>query len=69
MRDLKNIIEEYRDADSEKRLHLFLQHRSLRDEFLQIDQSENSVGFREKSVKNKCHMCITWGQNLISAFK
>lgn len=69
MRDYKNIIEEYRNADSEKRLYLFLSHRSLRDEFLDIDQSDTPVEFAEKPIKNKCRMCENWGQSLISALK
>ncbi len=69
MRDYKSIIEEYRNADFEKRLYLFLSHRSLRDEFLEIDQSDTSVGFSEKHFKNKCRMCRNWGQSLISALK
>lgn len=69
MRDYKNIIEEYRHADSEKRVYLFLSHRSLRDEFLDIDQRDTSVGFSEKPIKNKCRMCGNWGQGLISALK
>ena len=67
MKDNKNIIEEYRNADSEKRVYLFLSHRSLRDEFLEIDQSDTSVKFSEKPIKNKCHICGNWGQSLISA--
>jgi hypothetical protein len=69
MRDSKSIIEEYRNADSEKRLYLFLSHRSFRDEFLEIDQRDTSVGFSEKRIKNKCRMCGNWGQSLISALK
>lgn len=70
MKDSKSIIEEYRNADTEKRLYLFLSHRSLRDEFLEIDQREASVGFSEKPIKNKYHTCCgNWGQRLISAFK
>jgi hypothetical protein len=64
-----SIIEEYRNADSEKRLYLFLSHRSLRDEFLDIDQSDTPVEFAEKPIKNKCRMCGNWGQSLISALK
>jgi len=60
MIDASTIIDEYRNADSEKRLHLFLSHRSLRDEFLEIDQSDASVGFAKKSIKNKC--CLFFGQ-------
>jgi len=67
MRDYKNIIDEYRSADSEKRLYLFLSHRSLRDEFLEIDQSDTSLEFSAKPMKNKCRMCRNWGQSLISA--
>ena len=69
MKDNINIIEEYRNADSEKRLYLFLSHRSLRHEFLEIDQSDTSVGFSETPIKNKCGMCRNWGQNMISALK
>jgi hypothetical protein len=64
MRDNNNIIEEYRNADFEKRLYLFLSHRSLRDEFIEIDQSDTFVEFSEKSVKRKCPMCGNWGQAL-----
>lgn len=69
MKDYKNIIEEYRNADSEKRVYLFLSHRSLRDEFLDIDQSDKPVGFSEKPIKNKCRMCGNWRQSLIGALK
>ncbi|MGD9383449.1 MAG: hypothetical protein PVH55_05315 [Desulfobacterales bacterium] len=69
MKDNKKIIEEYRNADFEKRLYLFLSYRSLRDEFLEIDQSDTSVEFSAKPVKIKCRMCRNWGQRLISAFK
>jgi hypothetical protein len=43
MRDSKSIIEEYRNADFEKRLYFFLSYRSLRDEFLEIDQRDASI--------------------------
>jgi hypothetical protein len=69
MIDNNSIIEEYRDAGSEKRLYLFLSHRSLRDEFLEIDQSEASVDLSSRSIKNKCRMCQNWGQSLIGALK
>lgn len=63
-----SIIEEYRNADSEKRLYLFLSHRSLRDEFLNIDQSDAPVELPAKPIKNKCRMCCgNWGQRLIGA--
>jgi hypothetical protein len=63
------IIEEYRNADTEKRMYLFLSHRSLRDEFIKIDQRDASLGFSKKHIKSKCHMCANWRQRLISAFK
>jgi hypothetical protein len=69
MRDSNTIIEEYRNADSEKRVYLFLSHRSLRDEFLEIDQSDTVVGFSDNRIKNKCRMCRNWGQSLIGALK
>ena len=69
MKNTNHIIEEYRNADSEKRLYLFLSHRSLRDDFLEIDQSDASVELPAKPVKNKCRMCQHWGQSLISALK
>ena len=42
----EQIIEVYERADFEKRLNLFLSHRSLRDQFAQIDdnQRRSSVG-------------------------
>lgn len=68
-RDTKTIIEEYQNADYEKRLYLFLSHRSLRDEFLEIDQRDMSVGFSEKPIKSPCRVCLNWGQSLIGALK
>ena len=57
MEDIKNILEEYRNADEEKRLYLFLSHRSFRDEFITIDQSDASIGMSPKRIKNKCRLC------------
>jgi hypothetical protein len=65
----KSIIEEYRNADFEKRLYFFLSYRSLRDKFLEIDLSDASVGFSVKPVKIKCRICRNWGQRLIGALK
>jgi hypothetical protein len=50
MRDLESIIREYREADSDRRLHLFLDSPSLRNEFIEI---ELHLATREKkSVAN-----------------
>lgn len=57
MEDIKNTLEEYRNADAEKRLYLFLSHRSLRDEFIHIDQSDTSIKTSPKHAKNKCCKC------------
>jgi hypothetical protein len=38
----KNILEEYRGGDLNKRLNLFLECPSLRTRFLKIDQSETA---------------------------
>lgn len=40
MRSSRDILEEYRVGDLEKRLNLFLECPSLRVRFLQIDQME-----------------------------
>lgn len=43
MRNVKTIIEEYQKGDFEKRLNLFLECPTLRDEFMQIEQDEASA--------------------------
>jgi len=40
MASTKSILEEYRKADFDKRLNLFLECPSLRTWFMEIDQSE-----------------------------
>ena len=40
MRNIKTITEEYRKGDFEKRLNLFLECPSLRDEFMRIEIDE-----------------------------
>ena len=69
MKDIKSIIDEYRKADFEKRLYFFLSDRELRDEFLEIDQRDASVGFSAHPIRNKCRLCVNWGQSLIGALK
>jgi len=41
MRSNESIVEEYRKADLEKRLYLFLECPELRATFTEIDQGEN----------------------------
>jgi len=43
MGDMESILEKYRQGDYEKRLSLFLECPSLRDEFIAIEQSEASA--------------------------
>ena len=52
----KNILEEYRRGDLNKRLNLFLECPSLRTRFLAIDQSETAgesllVAAREEDLE------------------
>ena len=63
MRDIKSIIDEYRNADFEKRLYYSLSYRDLRDEFSEIDQSDTLEGVSENPNKNKCRLCCNWGQS------
>ena len=50
MRSIESILEEYKKADLERRINLFLECPSLRARFTEIDQSEtvgNSPGQEE----------------------
>ena len=46
MQSSTEIIKEYKTADSEKRLYLFLECPGLRTEFIEIDQCESEPTFR-----------------------
>jgi hypothetical protein len=41
MEPVENILKEYRNADAEYRLDLFLSHRDLRDRFTAIEADED----------------------------
>jgi len=69
MKDINNILDEYRDADFEKRLYFSLSYRDLRDEFLEIDQSDTSKGFSANPIKNRYCLCGNWCQSLINALR
>ncbi len=43
MRPVESILEEYRNADAEYRLDLFLAHRDLRDRFTAIESEEGTA--------------------------
>ncbi len=38
----RDLLDDYRHADFSKRLHLYLQYRELRHEFIEIDRNELS---------------------------
>ena len=67
MKDIQSIIEEYRNSDFEARQYLFLSHRSLRKEFLEIEQEDTAVQFSAAPVKNRCCMRGFWGQSWMGA--
>jgi hypothetical protein len=52
MRNLESIIREYRKADSEKRLHLFLDCPSLRNEFIEIELHSGTKEKKSVSANN-----------------
>jgi hypothetical protein len=43
MHNANQIIDAYRQADFETKLNLFLSHRSLRDQFSQIDERDRQT--------------------------
>jgi hypothetical protein len=49
MRDVNHIVEEYRQSDIAKRMHLFIEFRELRGEFSKIDRNEGFVEFENKT--------------------
>ena len=49
MRSTESIVEEYRKADLEKRLYLFLECPALRAKFTEIDQSDSGADVRRTS--------------------
>jgi len=58
MKSTERILKEYRDADFEKRLNLFLECPSLRNQFIEIDQGEVSGGaLSEIQHQKKSNMC------------
>ena len=59
MRSTESIVEEYKRADLERRINLFLECPSLRARFTQIDQSEGegSSLFERSSQENTPACC------------
>ncbi|KPJ78899.1 MAG: hypothetical protein AMJ54_01145 [Deltaproteobacteria bacterium SG8_13] len=53
MKDPQTIIEAYRRADDEKRLYLFLECRSLRHQFVQIEHEAYHERLQDASALDK----------------
>ena len=67
MRDLESIIRKYQEADSEKRLYLFLDCPSLRNEFIEIELHSGTQ--KKKSVSdNSSRKPSVWRRMLSHAY-
>ena len=55
MKDPNNILEAYRAADDEKRLYLYLECRSLRNQFVRIEHAEYQARLQETNASGKKH--------------
>jgi len=63
----ERLLEDYRQADFTRRLHLFLEYSELREEFMQIDQ-ETSASVKqvvESSDSTKTLRVCTWPRFLL----
>ncbi len=74
MRRTHQIIQEYENRDFIERLHLFLQHPSLRQVFLDIENNEidsalESLSNSYESPKSKQTILPSFFQDLINFFK
>ena len=49
MEKIENILREYGRGDMQRRLHLYLEHRSLRRDFMEIDRNESPGPQKKKS--------------------
>lgn len=52
-RKTRDLLDEYRQADFTKRLHLYLQHRELRPEFIETDRKELEPVVPERMPRSK----------------
>jgi len=68
MKNMAYIIEEYRNGDFEQRLSIFLCHRSMRDEFMRIEQQEDQEpttgnetnAWLEKPIHRPYRWLVNW---------
>ena len=52
MKDPQTILEDYRKADHEKRLYLFLECRSLRPQFVEIEHQAYRARLQDASTSD-----------------
>ena len=62
MNQLDKIVEEYASADEERRLSMFLSHRSLRNRFIEIDRSESDLAARTQPSDLKERRAFGWSR-------
>lgn len=61
MPDAQTLIEAYRNADDEKRIYLFLQYRTLRSDFVQIEHETYQSRLHQASTSDKKGaFCSVW---------
>jgi hypothetical protein len=65
MPDIKEIVADYRNADDERRLYLWLTHIDLREEFLDISMSNRQIAQRSPTPEKKKKAFIGVWRNLI----
>jgi hypothetical protein len=63
----ESLLEDYRQADFTRRLHLFLEYSDLREEFMQIDQEASAPAQHavEPSDVPKPRRVCTWPRFLL----
>ena len=77
MRDIKTIVKEYQEGNFEKRLNLFLECPPLRNEFMQIENGDDSSpgarvsepvihqSRKRKSAFYPCTHLLKWCNSLV----
>jgi hypothetical protein len=58
MRTVEGVLEEYRNRDFYGRLNLYLEHRDLRPQFMQIDSDMRAPG-RARSSEQKASKILS----------
>ena len=68
MKDPQTILEEYRKADDEKRLYLFLECRSLRNQFVQIEHLAYRARLHDASASDNKPVKVSFWRSLRAGF-